>query len=451
MEQPQPKPLTVTLLSSPTNPIGTLYLVWMQSRHNKPLPTPAEIERLLEFVKNEGWRTETLNEEIVEGLWGTSETLGYLKRPKYDIEDLRECAKHINDTVEMILNESIPVTENLNFTFRIQNLPISLREQLVRHKIGTHIDPKMGADITPIFGIEQYQFLKSLQDMYRTLPEGAYMQMDVLPDLAESTFWSQTSRIMNLGTFYDDGQWFLPPSLEGKTVQIRDGGASFTAEEVYRDALNCIQDNYNLLIKAGVHPEDARQILPLGMTHGITWTLNLKALQHIIGKRVCFIAQVGLWGDMIRQMVSQLRELSPLLGGIAKPPCVRGHEFINCTVPGTNKERIQGLDGPMPPCPLFVRYETQLALAAGRVWRESGNGEPQWTEPIVVPTEETHPLLQVSALYQECLDGGSRLYDVREWRTDNEVSREMLNTTAPLFSEIYGYDIFDPGTSLERK
>ncbi len=49
MPNATPKPMKVSLVTSPKNPLGTLYYVWKQSRSNKPLPSPKEIEDLMEM------------------------------------------------------------------------------------------------------------------------------------------------------------------------------------------------------------------------------------------------------------------------------------------------------------------------------------------------------------------------------------------------------------------
>ncbi len=43
----EPKEMKVTLVTAPQHPIGTLYYIWKQSRSNKPLPSPKEIEDIL--------------------------------------------------------------------------------------------------------------------------------------------------------------------------------------------------------------------------------------------------------------------------------------------------------------------------------------------------------------------------------------------------------------------
>ncbi len=44
---------------------------------------------------------------------------------------------------------------------------------------------------------------------------------------------------------------------------------------------------YNFLVDKGVPMEDARELIPLGAQHRISWKLNIGSLQHIMGKRGC--------------------------------------------------------------------------------------------------------------------------------------------------------------------
>ena len=117
--------------------------------------------------------------------------------------------------------------------------------------------------------------------------------------------------------------------------------------------------------------EDARQVLPLAATHNLTWTLNLKALKHILGKRACWIAQYGLWGPILRDMRKELERVSPVLRSIISPPCYEGGCYKSCPIKMINIDRIKGID-PYPPCPIYLREEKEEAKRVSLEHEESG-------------------------------------------------------------------------------
>ncbi len=291
----KPKPLRVSLLSAPSFPLETLWTVWEQSRHNKPV---LSLEEVVCLRKNDA-----------------------------------EFEAKFQDTIQKLLAEDIPVTECLTFVFLIENMPISLREQLVRHRIGVAMDPRLGADI--------------------------------VPSVSESSWWSQTTRVLDLSNFYDEGMFFVPPELPNKGITFQDspyGQRRINPCLEYHEHMQRTQRLYRCLVAAGVHVEDARQIIPLGMTHRITWEVNLKALLHIIGKRSCWIAQLGIWGDLIRGIADCLsREVHPMLRQIVNPPCIKGDAFKGCPFSNINAERIEGRDGVMAPCPLWLAHNSVSA------------------------------------------------------------------------------------------
>lgn len=348
---PTPRPLKVTLLSSTENPLGTLYYVWEQSRTNDPLLTPLEYETAAQDYKR-----------------GFDNALG----------------KTVYDTVNAILDESVPVTENIQFVFYIENMSISLREQMVRHRIGTCIGERTG--------------------------------MDIIPDLHQSTWWSQTTRVLPLDRVYDEGRFYVPDSLKGKAIDVDGKGeASYTAEEMYFNLFKHCQHVYNELVKAGVPREDARQVMPMGMTHGITWGINLKAMMHIFGKRGCWIAQAGLWNDMMVGMIEAVCEnVDPMFRKIVLPPCIKDGKYKTCPIKMINVERIQGRDG-MPPCPLFVYQQNNDALDAH----------------YAVP----NPAWKVS------VDGEDDRY-ITSWKAPNPMESKMLNENIGKYRNLWQLNVF---------
>lgn len=433
---PTPQPMKVELVTAPQYPLGTLYYVWKQSRSNKQLPMPERIENILLAST---LLTSAQSAGYEPGFWfdcyDDAEGLGFPPRDNthHDPESVKACAKHIRDEIEMILHESIPVVENLHFVFHLQNIPISLREQLVRHRIGVNIDPRIGVDIIP----------EPLSGMMLDAPQGSLMHMQVVPDLAESTWWSQTSRVIPFDTFYDEGRFIVPEGLKGKNVKICfsqtagditiDNVRTVTAEQFYLDHLQKTQEAYRKLMEAGVHIEDCRNLIPVGATHGITWGINLKAMLHIFGKRSSWIAQIGIWGNVMGQMADELcNKVHPMFRMVLMPQCVKKGKYVGCPVSGTNAERVSGIDG-MPPCPLWVRYENEKALQAVDDTLDGkfpGRDLPAWIPPSQQHSG-THPENEPSIL------------DVREWSNDRPVEKEMLYSTSEIYSKLWGFDVLE--------
>jgi len=394
--------MKVSLISAPSHPVGTLFYIWRQSRSNKPLPSPRQIEQLLKYPNASAqYDSDIFEPEHYEAI----EMLGFKRGQSQD------CAASIRAEVEMILAESIPVVENLNFVFHLQGIPISLREQLVRHRLGTKLDPRVGIDIIP----EPIQGL---------LADGDLQHMDQVPNFHDSSWWAQTSRVVPFDTFYDEGRYIVPESLKGKQVQIahHPGCEPLTidAEEYYRNTMASLQEAYRALQKAGVHIEDCRQLVPVGATGDITWSVNLAAMIHILGKRSSWVSQAGLWEPVIMGMRKCLVEVDPLFAVVGLPKCIKKGKYVGCPVAGTNVERIQGTDG-MPPCPLWVRYETQAAIEAA----ESGV-DIAWKPPMEEIFEDEPDSLKAK--------------DIRNWTPTRPVEAEMLDRNAAKFSEVWGFD-----------
>ncbi len=255
--------LKVTLLSYTQDPIGTICNAWRASR-------------------NKEWHKATM----------------------VDDEDL----------FSQIISDKIPVAELVDFVFVLDGVSISLREQMVRHRVGVKIGPGMG--------------------------------VDVIPDLADSTFWAQSMRVIDMSAFAEEQAYDVPDS-----VQMMGAGE---AHRIYTLAMEQSALFYKKLVDVGVPAEDARQVIPLGAQHRITWKLNLAALQHIIGKRSCWILQSGFWAPVISGMIDELvKQVSPIFRSLGQPPCVSKCDFCGCLFRTDNKQRVLGKD-PLPPCPLWA-------------------------------------------------------------------------------------------------
>lgn len=279
--------ISVTLINSSENPREAIYCTWMRSRD----------------------RTFKMSTREVK------------ERAQQD----PEFAEEVEALFLRLLTDDLPLCEVVYFNFWIDDLPISLREQLVRHRIG------MKPDATGKVGVDQ------------------------VPDLSDSTWWSQTMRVMDMGKFVDEGRYMVPNTVLSNP----------RAEEIYTRAMQFIQAGYNALVEQGIPVEDARQVIPMGATHGMSWSLNLQALKHVIGKRSCWIAQSGMWHPLINGMLHELCEkVDPAFRLLATPPCIRGEKFVGCAFHEENIRRIDGRDHMHPPCSLYLANHSTEAEAA---------------------------------------------------------------------------------------
>ena len=89
----------------------------------------------------------------------------------------------------------------------------------------------------------------------------------------------QSLRIVNVGTFADDGNYYTPPGLSEEGL----GDYQFT--------MKYIQGEYNRMIAMGYPVEAARGILPLNINSPITMTINMRSLVHMMELRMCKNAQ----------------------------------------------------------------------------------------------------------------------------------------------------------------
>jgi hypothetical protein len=269
--------------------------------------------------------------ETVYAVWEASKTEGRLRTP----EEIKEQVgpKDVEELFRAVIAQKIPVGEHVDFVFMIEGVSVSWREQAVRHRIGTLPSPeRVGVD----------------------------MVMDVIPNLASSSWWSQSMRIQNMGRFAQDMMYRIPETLKNKVVPVGKGEhgefSGMCAADVYDMTMERIENSYNALVAAGVPMEDAREVIPLGAQHRISWKLNIGALQHIVGERGCFILQLGIWGPVIRGMINELStKIHPIFREFITPPCINGDSFKECLYMEECRRRLDGSDK-LPPCPLHLNY-----------------------------------------------------------------------------------------------
>ena len=107
---------TVSLVSSTTYPLGTMFMVWHGSRHND-IYEAEDIEFILTHKEDE------LNSRL--------KSISDILADTYERPTGKDAiSKVINDCIRM----NLPITESVHFTFCIDDATVALREQLVRHR-----------------------------------------------------------------------------------------------------------------------------------------------------------------------------------------------------------------------------------------------------------------------------------------------------------------------------
>lgn len=268
-------------------------------------------------------------------LWQTS------RDPQFQmtVEEVKQTVPHadMEELFRKIVATGLPVAENISFNFILENISVALREQVVRHRIGVKVGDNFG--------------------------------VDYVADLHDSSYWSQSMRALSMEAFYDKGGFDEPDSIRHNP----------NAHAAYLDAMSGAQHVYKQLCELGIPVEDARMVIPLATTHSISWTLNLAALRHILPKRSCWILQLGFWKPIVFGMIRELKRLSPVFTQLALPPCRcnADREFTGCPFKLDNEYRIRGID-PLPPCPLFLEHNFDLAVTLSQRLESAWKWDSVW-------------------------------------------------------------------------
>lgn len=88
--------------------------------------------------------------------------------------------------------------------------------------------------------------------------------------------------------------------------------------------LNKIDDLYTSMVAEGISEEDARFIIPQGITCKLMMTANARELRHFFSLRCCSRAQWEI-RDLANEMLRLCKGVAPVLFDDAGPGCVRGH------------------------------------------------------------------------------------------------------------------------------
>lgn len=211
--------MNVKLLAITQDPVESLYALWYNSRHQDFIDA--------EYVKKMMSESTDYYNEVIR-------------------------------TTKLIYESSIPVGEAIQVTFWLSDVPVALREQLVRHRT--------------------------------TSP------------------WVQTSRTVDNRNFTG----FIPESIQNNPDALT----------ILNNAYDSIRRAYGEMVDLGIPVEDARVVNPEGRLHSLAWTANLRNLIQALRQRSCWIAQSSLWAPVLAGMKRELSKVSPVLADLlTTPPC----------------------------------------------------------------------------------------------------------------------------------
>lgn len=287
----RPKETRVKLVSMTEYPIATIYAEWHQSRYKDHVYTAEEYNRM------------ALADPVLRA----------------------DMDKVFTDVLQM----RNPIIETVQFVFLLENCSVSLREQIVRHRIGHKFGEQLG--------------------------------MDMIPGGIDSTFWAQGMRHIDCTQFATLEEYYVPEPILNSKETIWDFGVEISLLEFYRRQMMWIQKAFKKLIEHGIPAEDARNLLPVGLTQRMTWSTNLMSLTHVLGKRSCWLAQLGMWKPVIHGMINELSErVHESFRRLLDPPCFKGGNWQGCPYDLENINRCNGTD-PNVPCSLW-KNKTEAGL-----------------------------------------------------------------------------------------
>ncbi|HOK29248.1 MAG TPA: FAD-dependent thymidylate synthase [bacterium] len=110
-----------------------------------------------------------------------------------------------------------------------------------------------------------------------------------------------------------NGEFVIPPSIKKNS----------SASELVYNLNDMAMSVYNKLIQLGIPEEDARYILPQGITTKIIVTMNARELLHFFNLRCCLRAQWEIRA-MANLMLRKVKEVAPIIFEKAGPSCFSG-------------------------------------------------------------------------------------------------------------------------------
>lgn len=166
-----------------------------------------------------------------------------------------------------------------------------IRDLINRLRSSGHLSPFEHASFT--FGIEGISRVTSHQLVRHRI----------------ASYSQQSQRYVKMS----NGEFVIPPSVKKNPFALElVSGLNDTALSVY-----------NKLIQLGIPEEDARYVLPQGITTKIIVTMNARELLHFFNLRCCLRAQWEI-RMMANFMLKEVKKVSPIIFEKAGPYCFSG-------------------------------------------------------------------------------------------------------------------------------
>lgn len=313
------------------DPVKAIWFMWEQSRCDDSIEV---MEKRYEFLNDDGHSIDATNEEKKDLLEHAE--LNGIKLP---VDGMHPAWRF-----QLLLQNDVPIMESIKYSFMVEEIPVSFREQLVRHRVGSKVGPQLFVDDEP--------------------------------GISDTTYWSQTSRVRDLQNFVQNGNFFTPDldKKEKKPIKVSEDGPplahqllsdGMTDEGVFLYGMKATQWAYRELRAREYKPEICREVLPSCTTHRTTWTVNLKSIRHVFGHRTCWIAFAGYWHPIIEGVINELVEkVSPMFRVLANPPCIdkKTNKYTSCIFQHENQHRMPGGNDPGVPCSLWLGKEANHAV-----------------------------------------------------------------------------------------
>jgi len=130
-----------------------------------------------------------------------------------------------------------------------------------------------------------------------------------------ASFSIQSMRVILKNGFARAGHYTMPPNLTD------------LQQAMFHNHMMAVEYQYEQMLEEGFKAEDARGGLPLNIHSDITMTINLNALYHMMGQRLCVNTQ-----HEFRQVAAQIKalvkeKLGDMFSAPIDAPCVKTH---NC-------------------------------------------------------------------------------------------------------------------------
>lgn len=160
---------------------------------------------------------------------------------------------------ELIVRGHESILEHVSFTFQIEGISRVASHQLVRHRLASYAQ--------------------------------------------------QSQRYVSL----KEADFICPPTIAANPPAIA----------LYQEVARACQKAYEKLLTLGIPKEDARYIIPQGMTTNLVFTANARELLHVFRLRLCNRAQWEI-RELCLKMLAIVREKAPVIFESAGPPCIEG-------------------------------------------------------------------------------------------------------------------------------